>query len=133
MSGVMSMTGFASVQGILASGPQAGRVFGMTLKSVNHRHLDLLLRLPGNMDALEPAFRAAIKAAVHRGHVELTLSLEKNTSSAVVELDDALLNAYVDAFHRAADRFGITQELDCERPAACARRDVRGSRAYRCK
>ena len=70
---VMSMTGFASIQGTLPS----GRVFGMAIKSVNHRHLDLLIRVPNGMDALEAAMRTAIKAAVRRGHVELTLIARK--------------------------------------------------------
>ncbi len=105
---VLSMTGFAAVQSALPS----GRVFSLTLKGVNHRHLDLQIRLPGGVDALEPQLRNAIKAAVRRGHVELTLSLEKTTSAAVVELDDALLTAYVNAFQRAATRLSSKQELD---------------------
>jgi len=108
MSKAFSMTGFASIQGTLPS----GRVFGMAIKSVNHRHLDLLIRLPGGMDALEAAMRTAIKAAVHRGHVELTLSLEKNSSASVVELDETLLDAYVRAAERAAARFGQAHTLD---------------------
>ena len=108
MSPVMSMTGFASVQATL----HGGRVFGMTLKGVNHRHLDLQFRVPSGTDALEPAMRAAIKAVVRRGHIDVTLSLEKATSVATVELDELLLNAYVDAFRRAATRFGVAQQPD---------------------
>ena len=103
---VMSMTGFASIQATLPG----GRVFGMTLKGVNHRHLDLQFRLPSGADALEPAIRSAIKAAVRRGHIDITLSLEKGASAATVELDEGLLNAYVDAFHRAAKRFHLEQQ-----------------------
>ena len=107
-SPVMSMTGFASVQANLPG----GRVFGMTLKGVNHRHLDLQFRLPSGTDALEPAIRAAIKAAIHRGHIDVTLTLEKAASNATVELDEGLLNAYVDAFRRATARFGVEQQPD---------------------
>lgn len=108
MSVVFSMTGFASVDGTL----DGGRGFGLTMKSVNHRHLDLAVRLPMGMDALEAALRKAVKAEVRRGHVELTLTIERTSSAAVVELDEALLGAYVAAFGEAAERFGLAQTPD---------------------
>ena len=54
-----------------------GRRLGVDGEGVNHRHLDLQVRLPMGLDALEPGLRKAVKAAVRRGHVELTLQLEK--------------------------------------------------------
>lgn len=108
MSSVLSMTGFANVDASL----EGGRGFGLTMKSVNHRHLDLSIRVPMGMDALEPALRKAVKAAVRRGHVELTMMFEKVSASAVVELDEALLDAYVSAFAQAKERFGVAQEPD---------------------
>ena len=108
MIGVLSMTGFATVDASL----QEGRGMSLTIKAVNHRHLDLSLRLPSAMDALEPVLRKAVKAAVRRGHVELTLVFEKTSANAVVELDEPLLEAYVLAFGRAAKRFGVAQEPD---------------------
>ena len=112
MNPVLSMTGFATLQSAVPS----GRIFSLTLKGVNHRHLDLQIRLPGGpnsvLDALEPQLRNAIKDAIRRGHVELTLSLEKTSAAAIVELDEPLLNAYVNAFNRAATRLSSTQEPD---------------------
>jgi uncharacterized protein (TIGR00255 family) len=108
MSGVLSMTGFASVDASL----DGGRGFGLTIKSVNHRHLDLSIRVPMGMDALEPALRRAVKAGVRRGHVDLTMNFEKMSAAAVVELDEALLDAYVTAFEEATKRYGIAQEPD---------------------
>ena len=108
MSSVLSMTGFAVVDASL----DGGRGFGLTMKSVNHRHLDLSVRVPMGMDVLEPALRKAVKAAVRRGHIELTMMFEKASASAVVELDEALLDAYVNAFARAKERFGVSQEAD---------------------
>jgi len=108
MNAVLSMTGFASLDSVLPG----GRGFGLTMKSVNHRHLDLSVRLPMGMDALEPGLRKAVKAGVRRGHVELTLILEKLSANAVIELDHALLEAYVLAFSDAGVRFGLKQEPD---------------------
>jgi uncharacterized protein (TIGR00255 family) len=102
------MTGFASISGVVAG----GRSLALTLKSVNHRHLDLQLRMPVGLDALEPGLRKAVKAAVRRGHVELTVVLEKETQAALVDWNEALAAAHVAAFRKAAERFGVAQEPD---------------------
>ena len=102
------MTGFASFDGTL----DGGRGFTLTMKAVNHRHLDLTVRLPTGMDALEPALRKAVKAEVHRGHVEFTVQLEKVVAASALELDDRLIEAYVAAHRQAASRFGVAQEPD---------------------
>ncbi len=108
MSVVVSMTGFASVDGALAG----GRSFNLSIKSVNHRHLDLSVRLPAALDALEAPLRKVVKASVRRGHVELTLLLEKASATSVVEVDHKLLEAYVQAFRRAAEKLGVAQDPD---------------------
>ncbi len=102
------MTGFASVEGTLAG----GRGFGVTVKSVNHRHLDLQVRVPVGFDGLEAGLRKVLKAGVKRGHVEVTVSLEKGAGVGVVAVDEALLGAYVEAHRRAAERFGVSAEID---------------------
>ena len=101
------MTGFASVDGVIGT-----RSFTVTVKGVNHRHLDLQVRVPGGFDALEAALRKVVKAAVKRGHVEVTLFLEKGAAAATVQVDEGLLKAYVEAHRAAAERFGVTAELD---------------------
>ena len=105
---VFSMTGFASLSAVAAG----GRSLSLSIKSVNHRHLDLLVRVPTGLDALEPGLRKAIKNAVRRGHVELACSLEKESQTAAVEWNEALVTAHVAAFRRAAERLGISQEPD---------------------
>ena len=110
MSRVMSMTGFASVSGSLDAERADGRSCTLTIKAVNHRHLDLAVRVPAGLEALEAALRRCVKAAVRRGHVELTLVLEKAAGAARVEVDEALLDAYVQGFRQAAQRYGAAQE-----------------------
>ncbi len=105
---IFSMTGFASLSGVVAG----GRSLALLIKSVNHRHLDLQIRVPMGLDALEPGMRKAVKAAVRRGHVELTCFLEKETSGSSVDWNESLLVAHIAAFRRAAERFGIDQEPD---------------------
>ena len=107
MSAVYSMTGYASVRGIVRD-----RVaFTLTIKSVNHRFLDLHLRLPSSCDALEVQMRRVLKENLNRGHVEVMLQLERRTG-AEIQLNAGLLEAYVQAFRKAAAMNGITVEPD---------------------
>jgi len=105
---IRSMTGFATYQ----SPAQESRGFTLSIKSVNHRHLDLQLRLPSGLDALEPPLRTLLKTHIRRGHVDLTLTLEKSRDTIKMEVDDAMLEAYVTAFRAASTRFAATQPLD---------------------
>ena len=51
--------------------------FTLTIKSVNHRFLDLNLRLPSQCDALEVQMRRVLKESLRRGHMEVTLQVER--------------------------------------------------------
>ena len=110
MPPIESMTGFATLDGTAAT----SRSFTLTIKSVNHRHLDLSVRLPGGLDALDAPIRKLIKQSVRRGHVELTLVLERNVAAPVVSIDQALLTSYAEAFQRAARHLKLDQEVSLE-------------------
>lgn len=100
------MTGFAQVKG------QHGETaFTISLKSVNHRFLDLHLRLPAGADGLEQAVRRMFKEKLHRGHIELSLSLEHAENSAV-SVNRELVAGYVHAFRRASQELGVEGEPD---------------------
>ena len=104
---VYSMTGFARV---------AGRVsetlgFSLSLKSVNHRFLDLHMRLPSGSEGIEMHLRRILKDKLHRGHVEVTLNLERS-QKAEAGYDHALVAAYIEAFRAAATEHGLTGEPD---------------------
>lgn len=100
MNPIHSMTGFASAQ----SATEDDTAFTLTLKSVNHRFLDLSLRLPSDCDALEVALRRLIKERVRRGHVDVTLYVDRRVreATASIQLNRELLAAHVGAFHEAA-------------------------------
>jgi uncharacterized protein (TIGR00255 family) len=104
---IHSMTGFARISG-RAHDTLAWTV---TLKSVNHRFLDLHLRMPGGSETLEMRLRRLLKEKVVRGHLELTLSLDR-TSGLNAQFDRQLLNAYVEAFRSAAKENGLETEPD---------------------
>jgi len=101
------MTAFASVKGQARDDV----AFALSLKSVNHRFLDLHLRMPGQTDSLEMKLRRALKEKLARGHVELVLSLEKVASNGFA-LNRELVAGYIGAFRAAAKEFNIVAEPD---------------------
>lgn len=102
-----SMTGFARAQARVND--QLG--YTLSVKSVNHRFLDVQLRLPSGLDALEMELRRALKEQLVRGHVELTLSMERGTpQSAGFNLE--LVAGYLDAFHAAQKEFALSGDPD---------------------
>jgi uncharacterized protein (TIGR00255 family) len=128
---IRSMTGFAQVKGELAnadgvsrssaasgsassqaSALQNGRLaFALSLKSVNHRFLDLHFRLPSGCDSLEMQLRRILKERIARGHVEIALNLERASSEAFA-LNRPLVGAYIAAFRAAAAEFSLAAEPD---------------------
>jgi uncharacterized protein (TIGR00255 family) len=101
------MTGFASLRGSAGE----GLAFALTMKSVNHRFLDLNLRLPSYCDGLEMQIRKLLKENLRRGHVDVTLQIERRANTEV-QLNADLLGAYVKAFRAAAQTHGIASEPD---------------------
>src|SRR5579864_517040 len=63
-----SMTGYAQ-----ARVQHNGWALRISLRSVNHRFLDLHLRLPEGFDAFEPLIRQAVRERLRRGHLDVTL------------------------------------------------------------
>src|SRR5271163_4119118 len=102
-----SMTGFAQVKGQV----NAQLAFALSLKSVNHRFLDLHFRLPPDTDALEMKLRRMLKEKMARGHVEVILNLDRSGTNGVA-LNRQLIAGYVEAFRAAANEFEVEGEPD---------------------
>ncbi|MDH4063774.1 MAG: YicC family protein [Acidobacteriota bacterium] len=90
---IKSMTGFASL-----SRDDESAAIGVTIRSVNHRFLDLQLRLPSPLSDLESGLRALVQTRVARGRVEVSVSLQLRQAPA----PDVHLNApFVEALSAA--------------------------------
>jgi uncharacterized protein (TIGR00255 family) len=100
------MTGFARVQ----KTSEEGEVV-VTVKSVNHRGLDLHFHMPDELDGFENTLRSAAKRYVSRGHVQVRVSFTR-TKPATCTLNRGLLEAYLAAFGQAAGELGIAAEPD---------------------
>ncbi len=102
-----SMTGFAQVRAQV----NTQLAFSLSLKSVNHRFLDLHFRLPSDTDALEMKLRRLLKDKMARGHVEVILNLDRSATNGVA-INRQLIAGYVEAFRAAAEEFEIEGEPD---------------------
>lgn len=103
---IRSMTGFAQLKG------QHGKTaYTFSTKSVNHRFLDLHLRLPGRSDLFEQKLRKLFKEKMHRGHVELTLTLEYAGASGI-SVNRDLISGYVKAFRELSSDLDLHGDVD---------------------
>ena len=104
---IKSMTGFAS----LTRDEERGAI-GVTIRSVNHRFLDLQLRLPPSIADLEPRLRALVQRHLARGRVEISISLQLRQNVAPeIELNEEFARALADAMKGARSRGLIAGEL----------------------
>lgn len=104
---IKSMTGFAS----LTRDDERGTI-GVTIRAVNHRFLDLQLRLPTPLAALEPPLRALVQQRLGRGRVEIGVSLQSRQVSAPrIELNAEFARALSAAMDQARTQGLITGTL----------------------
>ena len=104
---IRSMTGFAAV-----SHEADGQRVNATIKSVNHRFLDVVVKAPQSWAAHESRVRAIAQQRLVRGRVEISLSVEATgTPSREVELDEALLERIAARLEGARARGLVTGTL----------------------
>ena len=94
---IHSMTGYALVEKSLPAG-----MMQLELRSVNHRYLDIALRLPDELRSLEQSLREQLGTALKRGKVECRISLNPLIGEVTQRLaiNEALLTELTDAVER---------------------------------
>jgi uncharacterized protein (TIGR00255 family) len=103
---VKSMTGFAE-----ARAEHDGWALRVSLRSVNHRFLDLHLRLPEGLESLETEIRRVLRERLRRGHVDVTLRVDPAGTSAV-QINKEMAEAYLKAATDLRKQFGFSAEPD---------------------
>ena len=83
---IRSMTAFASGE---RAGPDG--TLGCEVRAVNHRFLEVGVRLPEELRALEPAIRERVAARTSRGKVDVTLRLRAPEAGEALAVDEALV------------------------------------------
>jgi uncharacterized protein (TIGR00255 family) len=104
---IYSMTGFARAQ--VRVNDQLS--YTLSVKSVNHRFLDVQFRLPSGLDAMEMELCKALKASLVRGHVDLTLSVDRS-GQQTVGYNRELVDNYLAAFAAAREEHELGGQPD---------------------
>jgi uncharacterized protein (TIGR00255 family) len=104
---IKSMTGFASL-----THEDDRATIGVTVRAVNHRFLDIQLRMPQSLGDLESRVRAQLQKRLARGRVELAISVQVRVAAApVVELNEDFVAALSAALDKARQRGVISGAL----------------------
>jgi uncharacterized protein (TIGR00255 family) len=104
--GLKSMTGYAQARAV-----ENGWSLRVTIRSVNHRFLDLHLRMPDGFEPLEPRIRQLIRERIRRGHLDVTVHYELAGPSAV-GVNQEVAAAYLQAAAALRKQFGLQSEPD---------------------
>jgi uncharacterized protein (TIGR00255 family) len=102
----LSMTGFAQ-----ARREENGWAVRVSVKSVNHRFLDLKLRLPEGFDLYELRLRQIVREHIHRGHVEVSVGVEPGTA-APVQVNRGLVQAYLKVAEELRQQTRAATDMD---------------------
>lgn len=97
-----SMTGYARVR---ASCGDAGIV--LSVKSVNHRSLDIHFHCPAELDSLENDMRAIVRRKLMRGHIEVRVTIVRCAEACGPAVNRPLLEGYIAAFREAAAEYNL--------------------------
>ena len=104
---VKSMTGYGR-----AVETVNGREFTVEIRSVNNRYLDCTVKLPRSFSFAEEAVKAAVKAAVSRGKVDVYISVRSETEADVqVTLNRPVLEGYLAAMRQMVADYGVTDDI----------------------
>lgn len=104
--GLRSMTGYAQAHAL-----ENGWSLRVSLRSVNHRFLDLHLRVPEGFEPLEPAMRKIVRERLRRGHIDLTVQYEM-AGPASVGVNQDVAVAYMQAIKELSQKFAMRNEPD---------------------
>jgi len=103
---IRSMTGYSSCR---REAPDFA--LSVSLKSTNHRFLDVQFRLPAALEWLEVELRRLVKECVARGHLEVTVGFER-AGAQTLQLNERMLQGYVAACEGLRRQFGVIAPPD---------------------
>lgn len=104
---IRSMTGYG--RGSIEEG---GRGFNVEIKSVNNRYLDVYVRLPRGINAMEDRIRKYIASKVYRGKIDVYINQEKfSDDDVVVNVDEGVASAYYNALNTLKEMFSLKEDI----------------------
>lgn len=104
---MLSMTGYGKGVGAFD-----GRELTIELKSVNHRFLDVTVKLPRTLLYAEDTIRKTLQQRLSRGHVDVYVTLvDKREGVTGINLDKSVVKTYVDLAREVASDYGINNDF----------------------
>lgn len=101
-----SMTGYGRIRE-----ENDRREITVELRSVNHRYLDLSIKVPRLCGYLEDMVKQRVSAALARGKVDVFVTVRQKEGDARVQPNDAVIRGYVEAAQKISRQYGLTEEL----------------------
>ena len=104
---IRSMTGFGRFEDITPEHKITAEI-----KAVNHRYLDLTIKMPKRFNCFEARIRSLLKKYIQRGKVDVFISYENYAEQKFcVKYNEALAAEYMDYFKKMEDQFGIENDV----------------------
>ena len=112
---INSMTGFGRYESIT----EEYRI-SVEIKAVNHRYLDLGIKMPKKLNGFEAAMRTLLKDYIQRGKVDVFITYESYTEANLgLRYNSVLAGEYVEAFRKMSEQFVISNDLTASVLARC--------------
>ena len=108
---IKSMTGYGKAEAMID-----GRKYAVEIRSLNHRYLEISLRLPGSLSALETEIKRRIGERFSRGRIEVAIRVDTNGNmeEGRLDLNLPLLRNYFNLLQRLKDEFQLKGEIALE-------------------
>ena len=104
---IKSMTGFGRCEKVTPE-----YKISVEMKAVNHRYLDLTIKMPKKFNHFESGIRNLLKKDIQRGKVDIFVNFEDYTENKLcLKYNEALASEYMDCFRKMEERFGIFNDI----------------------
>ena len=112
---IKSMTGFGRCEVM-----EGECKFTVEMKGVNHRYLDVNIRMPKKLNFFETAIRSLLKQSIQRGKVDIFISYEDFTENQMsLKYNESLAQEYMDCFGRMKEQFSLENDIRVSTLSRC--------------
>ena len=114
---IKSMTGFGRCEKVTDQ-----YKISVEIKSVNHRYLDMSIKMPKKFNYFEAALRNLLKNDIQRGKVDIFITYEDYTTQTMqLKYNEGLAAEYMEYFRKMKEQFGLTDDITVSQlPKPCA-------------
>lgn len=112
---IKSMTGFGRCEV-----SEGDRKITVEMKSVNHRYLDVSMKMPKKLNFFESAIRTVLKEYIQRGKVDVYITYEDfSENKAALTYNSKIAAQYMEYFHQMEEQFGLKNDVQVSVLSRC--------------